>query len=86
MDGLPKTKRPPADFCRLIGTAVVLWALIQGGAAVAGWCVREAPPQVLIPAAAVLLVGAALGFLLGAVNAVGGWLRTIIRVPPHTRG
>ena len=79
MDSRQDGERPPGDFGRLIGTAAVLWALIYGGAQTFSWCVKEVPPQVLIPAVVVLLVGGALGFLLGAMDAVGDWLRTIIR-------
>ena len=81
MDNMPKTKRPPGDFLRLICTAAVLWALIHGGAEAFWWCVGKMPPQVLIPAAALLLFGGAFGFLLGALDAVGGWLHTIVRGP-----
>ena len=79
MDSRQDRERPPGDFGRLIGTAVVLWALIYGGAKALSWGLMEAPPQVLIPVVVVLLVGGALGFLLGALDAVGDWLRTIIR-------
>ena len=73
--------RPPGDFGRLMGTAVVMATIIYGGQAVFAWIVRETPPQILIPAAAVLLLLGAIGFVLGALGALGDWLRAIIRGP-----
>lgn len=79
MDARNDGGRPPGDFGRLMGAAMVCWVVIYGGQAVFWWIVRETPPNILIPAAAVFVALAALGFLLGALSALGDWLRAISR-------